>query len=111
MSAPVPIRPAPAVEATFEQFWFLYPRKVDKALARAKWDAITGDGLTTRTLDRDSGQYVVLALAATPAAILAGLRHYLASIPRKPNSYEYLEPQYIPHPATFLNRGRWMDTG
>src|SRR5882672_1979316 len=61
---------------TFEEFWRVFPRRTHKPLARAKWDAITGAGLKTRTLDRDSGQYIEIFLQATPAAILDGAKRY-----------------------------------
>ena len=43
---------------TFNDFWKEYPKRVGRPLAEAKWNAITGDGLKTRTLDRDSNTYV-----------------------------------------------------
>lgn len=89
--------------ATFEAFWKLYPRKIDKALAKAKWDAITNGGLSTRMLDRDSGQYVDITLKASADEIMDGVRRYKDWLP-----LEYDE-KYVPHAATWLNRGRWMD--
>lgn len=99
MVDPIPLRQA----ATFEDFWRLYPRKVDKAIARAKWNQITGDGLTTRMLDRDSRMFVHATLRATPEEIMAGLKRYRENLP-----LEYDE-QFIPYPTTWLNRGRWDD--
>lgn len=107
MPEPVQLRPSP--EPGFDEFWKLYPCKREKVLCRMKWDAITNGGLKTRMLDRSTGEFVQVELAATAAEILAGLKAFIAKIPRKPNSYEYLEPQFIPHPITWLNRGRWVD--
>ena len=89
--------------ASFDQFWKGYPRKIDKALAQAKWTAITNGGLSTRMLDRDSGQFVPIMLRATAVEILAGLARFRDNLP-----LDYDE-KFIPHPATWLNRGRWMD--
>ena len=96
-------------QITFDDFWKRYPRKVGKAIARAKWNQITGPGLKTRTLDRDSGQYVELDLQATPEEIMAGLKAWWNSIPMKADFTKDIDEQYIPHPATWLNRGRWED--
>ena len=91
----------------FDEFWSEYPRKVGKALARARWDAII-EGITTRTLDRDSGQYVALELKATADEIITGLKAWK----RANTSYNgdfLIEDRYIPHASTWLNRGMWQD--
>lgn len=94
---------------TFEDFWKHYPRRVGKPLARTKWDAITGPGLKTRTLDRDSNSYVEIELQATPAEILEGVKRYRDSqIDRQ--TYRLKDNgRFTAHPATWLNQGRWMD--
>lgn len=98
---------------SFEAFWRQYPhpRRVGKPLARAKWEAITNGGLRTRTLDRDSGQYVEITLQATPAEILSGLKRYDDRVRKKGvGEYGYEENgRFICHPATWLNQGRWED--
>jgi hypothetical protein len=108
----VAMRPKPEANS-FEEFWlaYPYPRRVGKALAKAKWDAITGDGLHTRTLDRDSGQYVNIELKADPAEIIAGLRKYDERVRKKgTGEYGYEDDgKFICHPSVFLNQGRWMD--
>ena len=109
MPDPIPLKPEPAPQVGFDDFWRLYPRHADKAMCRAKWEAITNGGLVTRCLDRDSGGYVELRLQASPNEIVEGVKRYVKTLPRKPNSYDFLEPQFIALPATFLNRGRWMD--
>lgn len=66
----------------FDAFYFAYPRKVGKEAAR-------------RAFER--------AVRRTEAAvILAGARRYAAD-PNLP------EKKYIPHPASWLNAGRWDD--
>ncbi len=95
--------------ALFGEFWGLYPRKVGKPLARAKWDAITNGGLHTRTLDKDSGTYVEIVLQASPEELLAGAKRYRdAQIDRA--TYKLKDNgRFILHPATWLNQGRWED--
>ena len=96
-----------AATATFDDFWQAYPRKIGKPLARAKWEAITGPGLETRTLDRDSNTYVEITLTATPDEILEGAKRYTKS-KMDPNTYK-IDTKYVCHPATWLNQGRWED--
>ena len=98
-----------AAPATFEDFWSRYPKRVGKPLAKAKWDAITGPGLETRTLDRDSNTYVDITLTATPEEILEGAKRYAKS-QIDPQTYKLKDGgKYTLHPATFLNQGRWLD--
>lgn len=92
---------------TFDAFWKVYPRKVGKILARALWDAITGDGLETRIQNRDSGTYIDAFLKATPQEIIDGAKKYEKRLPIK--DWSYAEPQFILHPSTWLNRGGWLD--
>lgn len=103
--------PAPvAAPATrFDELWAMWPRREKKPLARAKYEAIVAKGLKTRTLDKDSGSYVDLDLAATEDAILAGAKAYLkGQIDR--NTYTYKDGgKFIPYLATWLNGGRWED--
>lgn len=98
---------------SFEAFWRQYPhpRRVGKAVAHAKWLAITGPGLSTRTLDRDSGTYVSIELKATPAEILEGLKKYDAKCRKKgTGEFGYEDDgRFICHPSVFLNQGRWLD--
>lgn len=66
----------------FEDFWNLYPRKVGK---------------------QDAFKAFKKAIATTPfIAIYVGVQK-LATDPNLP------EKQFIPHPATWLNEGRWSD--
>jgi hypothetical protein len=67
------------VDPRFEEFWQEYPRKTGKEAARRAWEK---------------------ASARVGAdAILAGLRAALWPS----------DSQFIPHPATWLNQGRWDD--
>ena len=77
---PAPAPPAALLAADpFDAFWAAYPRKVGKLAARKAW---------------------AKALTTAPAArILADLRRHQF----------HADPQYRPHPATWLNQGRWMD--
>ena len=98
----------PETQPTFDDFWKVYPKRVGKPLARARWDAITGPGLKTRVLDKSSGTFVHIELAATPAEIIEGAKRYRDS-QIGPDYKVKDDGKYTLHPATFLNQGRWMD--
>ena len=70
----------------FELFWSEYPRKVGKKAARKAWD-----------LAKD---------LPPPEEVLAAVRRSRASA-------DWIKDggKFIPHPATWLNQGRWMDEG
>ena len=71
-----------APHPSFESFYRQYPRKVGRVAAHRVWVRVT---------------------RATPAvAIIAGLERQLEALRRR-------ERQFIPHPATWLNQGRWQD--
>jgi hypothetical protein len=103
--------------ASFDEFWRVFPKKCGRPIAKAKWDAITGEGLTTRTLDKDSGTYITIELRATPEEIIAGAKRYRATQidPRQCRSDDYSrtilkdDGKFTCHPATWLNQGRWLD--
>lgn len=101
---------APAIDpARFEELWKLWPNKAKKVIARAKYEAILKGRFRTRTLDRDSGQYVEIELQATADAILAGANAFFSSQLDR-NTYRLKDDgKYIPHLATWLNGGRWED--
>jgi DNA-binding transcriptional regulator YhcF (GntR family) len=66
---------------SFDAFWDVYPRRAGKQAARKAWDK---------------------AVKVTPAVIvLAGA----AAFRDDPNR----EDEFTPHPATWLNQGRWDD--
>lgn len=93
----------------FEEVWRLWPRKDGKAIARTKYDAIIKGGFRTRTLDKSSGQFIELELSATADQILAGVKAYVDSQIDK-RTYRFRDDgKFIPHFATWMNRGGWMD--
>ena len=71
-------------DPSFAEFWSAYPRKTDKGHARAAWTK------AMRTVD---SQTVVAAAAAFADFCVR----------------DGTQPNYIPHPATWLNGERWSD--
>lgn len=67
---------------TFDDFWQKFPRKVAKLEAVKAWKQMTRE--------------------YSPEEIIGGLLRNLPSLVRR-------EKQFIPHPATWLRQGRWMD--
>lgn len=67
----------------FDEFWALYPRKVEKLKAKKVWP-----------------RAVKAAGSAEP--IIAGIK---AQLPKWHKS----EPKFVPYPTTWLNGGRWED--
>ena len=69
----------------FSEFWQAYPRKVAKDAARKAWDKRKPDE--------------------------ALLKVMLAAIALQKGSRQWLEEngRFIPHPATWLNKGQWQD--
>lgn len=65
----------------FDGFWKAYPRKVGKLAAMKAYQR-------ARTI-------------ATAEEIAAGVELYRQHLPE--------DIRYVPHAATFLNQGRWMD--
>ena len=70
----------------FEEFWKAYPRKVGKGSARRAWLKIK-----------------------SPSAILEKIKN---SLSWQINSLQWTKEggQYIPHPSTYLNQERWLDS-
>lgn len=68
--------------SSFDVFWQIYPRKVGKLEAQRAYEK---------------------AIKKTPDHVIraAALRHA--------DECKMKEAQFIPHPATWLNQGRWMD--
>ena len=102
---------------TFDDFWKECPKKEKKAIAQAKWAAITSEhGLATRTLDRDSGMYIDLTLKATPEELVKAMKAYRQTQIAPMIGYEtpryFLKDdgKYTLYPSTWLNQGRWMDS-
>ncbi|MCU1647123.1 MAG: hypothetical protein JWN03_7398 [Nocardia sp.] len=75
-------RPTPTEAPGFAEFWAAYPRRTDKGGARRA--------------------YAKAITRAAPDDVLAGA-HRFAADPNLP------EPQFVPHPATWLNGERWTD--
>jgi hypothetical protein len=71
-------------DALFAEFWTVYPRHEKKQLAKRKWDTL------------------VLTKGVDPLDILAGARVYARA-----NAAQ--KPEYIAHPTSWLNAGRWED--
>lgn len=69
-------------DLAFDEFWAFYPRKIGKGGAKKTWQKIT------RTTNADR--------------IIDGARR-MSQDPNLP------ETQFIPHPSTWLNEGRWED--
>jgi hypothetical protein len=68
----------------FEQFWKAYPKKTNKAFARKVFDKLK--------VDQELLTKMVQALNAQIKTI-----------------WKDKDPQYIPHPSTWLNGERWED--
>jgi len=64
----------------FETFWLAYPRRIAKGGAKKAW---------ATALSKSSPEIITAAASA-----------YAATNP---------DPQFVPHPATWLNTERWMD--
>lgn len=98
----------------FDELWQIWPvhRRSKKALAKAKYDAITGRGLRTQTLDKDSGTYMPIELSATHDEIMAGAKAYIGMqrnpVRGAPSPWRD-EGKFICLLSTWLNQGRWMD--
>lgn len=100
---------AQAEPSRFEEVWKHWPRKDGKAVARSKFDAIVAGGFQSRTLDKSSGQYLELELSATAEQIIDGVKAYVDSQIDK-RTYRFKDDgRFIPHLATWLGAGRWMD--
>ena len=81
----VPAKPSSPSGDGFVRFWGAYPRKVGKIAALKAWKRLK-----------------------TPATILPKI---LEAIERQRASPQWTKDggQFIPHPATWLNQGRWED--
>ena len=68
----------------FETFWMLYPRKIGKAAAKRKYEAVIKNGNTPES------------------KLLEAIKNQLPK-------WKQTEEQFIPHAATWINQGRWDD--
>lgn len=82
---PSKVRASPAYSADFEAFWQAYPRKIGKDAAYKVWKRKRHELPPPEEL----------------AAILARQCHC--------EQWQRDGGQYVPHPATWLNQGRWQD--
>jgi len=78
---------APITLSMFDQFWELYPKKVDKGKALNNWKKIC----SKKTNERPTWKEIKRAIL----------------LQRK--SERWQDKQFIPHPATWLNQTRWLD--
>ena len=119
MTATLASNVVPITQPTFDDFWQATPiqKRIDKPLCHAKFVAITSPaGLTTKNLDKDSGEYVQVHLQANPADILRGWMAYCrenATLDTKwgpPAKIRLKEDgRFVRRPATWLNRGGWLE--
>ncbi len=72
-------------EDMFEIFWLSYPRKVGKEKCR-RWFASKSRKVDEQLLDE-----------------------MLVAIKKQKKQKQWQDKQYIPHPYTWLNQGRWED--
>ena len=95
-------------QPTFEDFWEAYPKRVGKAKTKVLFDMIL-QGTTTRTLNRDGGDYITIQHEPVSVAkLVSAARAYARELPRNPD-FSLKDERYILHPLTFLNSGRYMD--
>lgn len=94
----------------FNEFWQWYPRKVGKAYARAVFHRITTVGKKAQIKDE------VALIEATPEEIIEGAKRYRRAIVDgskccwdDPKAVWKIDEQFIPHPGTWLNQGRFED--
>jgi uncharacterized protein YdaU (DUF1376 family) len=82
----LPPKPPRGRESDFETFWAAYPRKVGKDAARRCW---------------------------MKKKNLPPVENVLAAVKKQVRSQEWQRDsgQFIPHPATWINQGRWDDGG
>jgi hypothetical protein len=72
-------------QVTFDAFWAMWPKRVDKKKAQAAWRKV-------------GNKQETLALIAANLEMQANAGNWNA------------EPQFIPYPATYINGERWNDT-
>ena len=106
----VSITPKPEFSA-FDRFWKASPKRSDKVLTRRLFDALTSpDGLRTKVLNRDSGQYMeVIYPQVDPETLIEAMKKYAKTQISK-DTYDLIDGgRWTCTPAVFLNRGRWLD--
>lgn len=81
-----PEKPKQPERTTFDQFWDLYPRKVDKGKTLTAWN---------RVIQRKTNP---VNWKTIKKALLLQI-----------DSERWQNTQFIPHPTTWLNQSRWLD--
>lgn len=100
------------LDDAFEAFWAVCPKKVGKMIARIKFEAIISDaGLRTRVKDNATDRYIEdVHLKAAPEQLIEAMKAYARTQYDVDNRYELRDGgRYTLHPATWLNKGRWLD--
>ena len=78
------LKPKLITPGMFEQFWKLYPKKVDKGKCKTKWE--------TLCRNKDRPEWKVLKIAI-----------------KKQKESDRWKKGFTPHPHTWLNQSRWLD--
>ncbi len=78
---------SPITQSQFEEFWKLYPRKVDKGRALTVWERICRQNGRKRPTWRQVSTAII----------------------EQKKTDRWKEKKYIPHPTTWLNNQRWLD--
>jgi hypothetical protein len=84
-SASDPPSPPPVADRGFDEFWAAYPKKIGKTDAKSAW---------RKAVKRGADPDHIVRYATEQAAVWE--RHQK-------------DPQYIPYPATWLNKARYLD--
>ena len=74
-------------KSQFDQFWEMYPKKVDKGKALTKWNQICNKPIKERPKWNDIRR----------------------ALHKQKKSQRWQDQQYIPHATTWLNQSRWLD--
>ena len=106
----VSITPKPELSA-FDLFWKASPKRSDKVLTRRLFDALTSpEGLRTKVLNRDSGQYMEVSYSQVDPEVLVSAMKRYANTQINKDTYDLIDGgRWTCTPAVFLNRGRWLD--
>lgn len=77
----------PITKIMFDDFWRIYPKKIDKGKALSKWITICGKSVKEKPTWKEIKRALLVQI----------------------KSERWRNPQYIPHPTTWLNQRRWLD--
>lgn len=87
----------------FKSFWAAYPRKVGLKVAQSIYGQITGNGRLAKARDSAQNTYE-LDLYASPEDLLSAAKVFAYRM-----TEENVDKEFIPHPKTWLNQGRFED--